>query len=183
MCIRNPAHCHFNSLPRLSNSISHRALAACPSSPKNTFFTGYQPRGHLVLVILRYGNVPASWNVSTTVRATQSNKGKEQSFVFLFSSLQSSKTAERRLTCFLMKRFLSYQQCSWFLSPSQAWLEGCRRERPAPTMWFGESPLMVIYFPDMTSCPKCLHLSSTEPSAWCFCLPCLQLVQKTNFWS
>lgn len=34
-------------------------------------FTGYHPRGHLVLVILRYGNVPASWNISTTVRVTQ----------------------------------------------------------------------------------------------------------------
>lgn len=133
MCIRNTAHCHSNSLTRLSNSIL-RCVAS--RLPKSTILASCQLRRHLVLISLRYGNVQATWNVSTTVHVTPSNRkmphleaseaplqtflhvavGKKPFVFSFFFPSWSSKTAERRLTCFLMKHFLSYHRCSWFLS-------------------------------------------------------------------
>lgn len=136
-----------------------RALAACPSSsPKHhsPFLTGHQPpktscsryseiwerSGNLKRLNYctcdpeRHGNYSSGGNeaagapLQTFLHVTARGVGGGKPFVFLFSSSQSSKTAERRLTCFLMKRFLSYQQCSWFLSPLSGLIRRLQRRGP-----------------------------------------------------
>lgn len=71
----------------------------------------------------------------------------------LFSASRPSKTAQRRLTCFLMEGFLSYAPCSWFLSACSGFIRRVQRRGPSPTRT-GESPLTLIYFPGTTTCPE-----------------------------
>lgn len=144
------------AIPILSLAFPTQSVSLlCPTlrSFPNTILTRYQPTGHLVLITLIYGTVPATWNISTTVRLTPHSRKTpqlgligllkyhdktslmslwgEKTFVF-FSCLRSSKSAERRLTCGLMKRLLSYRPCSWFLSPLSGLIRRLRRRRPRP---------------------------------------------------
>lgn len=166
------------AIPILSLAFPTQSLPVlCPTlcSSPNTTLTRYQPTGHLVLVILIYGNVPATWNISTTVRLTPHSRKTpqlgligplkchdktslmsqwgEKTFVF-FSCLRPSKSAERRLTCGLMKRLLSYRPCSWFLSPLSGLIRRLRRRRQLPPYNWESYLWAVIYFPDTETCPR-----------------------------
>ena len=108
-------------------------LPLCWPSPQRTSCSGYSeiaecsgvPK-HLACCACDPGqrDNPSSGGCAAPMRRHRRGHGsfvsrrekEKKPFVFLFSSSQSSKAAERCLTCFLMKRCLSYQWRSWFLS-------------------------------------------------------------------
>lgn len=124
---KNPVHCHSDSPPRFSNSISlpPPTPSQSHSDPLSTHGTScsryseiWERSGnleHLNYCTVGRCSVPPTHHRKTSLMLRRGGGGGGP-FVFL-SCWRSSKSAERRLTCLPMKRLLSYRPCSWFTSP------------------------------------------------------------------
>lgn len=118
-----------------------RCVPSLPPPSRVCLFAGSHPRGHLVLVTVSYGNVPASRNISTTVRVTRTGRRISHSeltpelgrraggtrLCMFVCFLAVIKDAAERTHLFSAERSLSYQRSSWFLSPLWGLIRRLRR--------------------------------------------------------